>query len=179
MKRLLININERGKISYVPSKIKFGRREPVTIQMVQPPLVQEPTNMVNIIITHNRLIPCATPTDFLPRVNTGLKDKLDYIQKELIKVQEQRRCEEFSTFYYMSRLPEEEMGPYMQLSKELYYDTDISLGESAIPYHQQQRDLGSLNDRHPSNMHPHDTRKVVVVDESQPKRKMTYSRWSE
>lgn len=179
MKRLLVHISDKGKISYVPNKTVFGRREPVTIQMVPAPLVHESTNMVNIVISHNALILCTTPTDFLPRVNTGLKDKLGYIQQELIKLQEVRRQEEFSTFFYMSRLSEEEVEPYMQLSKKLCYDRDISLGESAIPLQLQQRDLGSLNDRHKSNRHPHETHKVVVTDESQPKRKMTYSRWSE
>lgn len=172
MKRLLININERGKIFHVPNKTTFGRRETVSIQMVTDP-------MVNIIISHNRLIPCTTPSEFLPKVDTGLKDKLDYLQQELIKVQEQRRQEEFSTFYYRSAESDKDIEPYIQLNRELYYDRDISLGESAIPFHMQERDLGSLNDRHPNNRHPHDTESVVVTDESKPKKKMIYSRWSE
>lgn len=180
MRRLLLNISERGKISYVPTKNpSIGRREPVTIQIVPAPLMQESSSIVNIIIHHNnRLIPCPTPNEFIPAVNTALKDRLSYIHAELAKIMEERREEEFSHFSFHSHISDD-VEPQMKLTDELYLDRDVSLGESAIPYHLQQRELGSLNDRHPSNPHPHDTIREVVTDKSRPKMKGTYSRWSE
>jgi hypothetical protein len=165
MKQLLITANKQGKISHVPNKNTFGRRETVAIQMVRQ----------NV----KPLIPCSTPIAFIPPVNTGLSDRLDYIQAELLKVQVQRRQEEFSHFAHYSDLNDEEAEPFMQLPEDLYHDRDVELIESAIPFHLQEKGSGSLNDRQKNNKHPHDTVRCVVIDESKPKKKMTYSRWSE
>lgn len=177
MKRLLITTSERGKISYVPNKNIFGRREPVTIQIL-PPLHSV---MINNYVNVNNEAP-STPISFWPKKKDSLSARLEYVQEELVKLQQERtmeRCREFNRFAYYSKESDKDIEPYLELTTVLYHDNDVELGEGAIPYGMQQRDMGSLNAYHSSNVRLHDTLEDTDTDKSRPKMKSTHSRWSE
>jgi predicted metal-dependent hydrolase len=174
MKRLVITVNERGKISYVPTKVPIGRREPVTFQITS----QRHSAIINTFANVNTvatLVP-STPVSFWPKADDSLSNRLAYVHQELLKIQEERRKEryqEFGRFAYYSKETDEEIEPYLALTTELYHDKDIELGPSMVPYHLQQRDLGSLNDRHPKNDVENEKARY------RPRVCRTYSKWSE